>query len=248
MGLKNSIFSSTKLSKPLDLSIVGTDMHSHLIPGLDDGCQTTEESLSLIRRLKDVGFKKLITTPHIMHDYYKNRPEIILPELERLRKAVKEEGLNIELEVAAEYMLDGGFEGRYKSEKLMTFGDNYVLIELSYMDEPPNLKSVIFDLQISGYKIILAHTERYAYWFPDFKKFMDLKDRGVFFQINIISLGGFYTHPVKKMAEKLIDNGMVEFIGSDAHNKNYLDGLDLALYEKHLQKLINSDRLLNSTL
>jgi len=168
MGLKNSIFSSTKLSKPLDLSIVGTDMHSHLIPGLDDGCQTTEESLSLIRRLKDVGFKKLITTPH--QGYYKNRPEIILPELERLQEAVKEAGINIELDVACEYMLDGVFEDRYKSEKLMTFGENYVLIELSYMDEPTNLKSVIFDLQITGYKIILAHTERYAYWFLDFKK------------------------------------------------------------------------------
>jgi tyrosine-protein phosphatase YwqE len=214
MNLFKNIFSN-KTDNPIDLSVLGTDMHSHLIPGIDDGAQTIEESIELIREL---------------------------------RAALKNEGIKIEIDAAAEYLIDDKFEEKLKSGNLLTFSENYILIELSFFSPHPNLLSYIFDLQIAGYKVILAHPERYSYWFDNFIKFKDLKDRGVFFQINIISLGGYYSFPVKKIAEKLINNNMIEFLGTDMHNPNYMQGLKQALNEKYLDKILSSGKLLNSQL
>jgi tyrosine-protein phosphatase YwqE len=231
-----------------DFSEVGADMHSHLIPGIDDGAKTVEDSLSLIKRMHELGYRKLVTTPHIQHDFYKNTPETILRGLERVKAALKSERIPVQLEAAAEYLLDDGFNELAENGKLMTFGQNYVLVELSYFNPNPDLKNIIFHLQVDGYKVILAHPERYSYWFNDFSKFQDLKDRGVFFQLNMVSLAGYYPDPVKKFAEKLIDKGMIDFIGTDMHNMNYMSALEKSLKEKTLARLIFSGKLLNETL
>ncbi len=247
MNIFKNIFFN-KSSNPIDLSVLGTDMHSHLIPGIDDGAQTIEESIELIRELNGLGYKKLIITPHVQCEFFISTPEIILIGLEEIRAALKNEEIQIKIDAAAEYLIDDKFEEKLKSKSLLTFGENYILIELSFFSPHPNLLSYIFDLQIAGYKVILAHPERYSYWFDNFKKFEDLKDRGVFFQINIISLGGYYPFPVKKIAEKLIDNNMIEFLGTDMHNQNYMQGLKQALNEKYLDKIISSGKLLNDQL
>ncbi|MFC2100231.1 tyrosine-protein phosphatase [Bacteroidota bacterium] len=248
MGIINKLFSSGKSKKPADLSVLSADMHSHFIPNIDDGSQSFKDSVRYIKRLQEVGYKKIITTPHIMHDYYKNTPEIIAAGLENLIRAVENEGIDIQLEAAAEYLLDGGFEDLINEGKLLTFGEQYLLIELSYFNAPANLKEIIFNLQISGYKVILAHPERYTYWFNNFKIYEELKDRNVFFQLNTISLSGYYSPIVKKMAEKLVDLKMIDFLGTDMHNENYLDGLEKTLYEKYLFKVIETNKLLNNTL
>jgi tyrosine-protein phosphatase YwqE len=242
------LFGQKKLSKPVDLKPVAADMHSHLIPGIDDGARTIEDSLVLIRRMKGMGYRKLITTPHIQNDFYKNTPETIKDGLVKVKEAVNEEGLGIEVEAAAEYLIDDGFESKMESGDLMTFGDHYILIELSYYNPYPNIKEIIFNLQIEGYKVILAHPERYSYWFNDWQKFTDLKDRSVFFQLNAVSLSGHYPDPVQKIARKMVDEGLIDFIGSDAHNPHYLDSLDKARHEKTLDKLIKSGKLRNSQL
>lgn len=220
-------------------------MHSHLIPGIDDGAKTLDDSVSLVRRMNSLGYTKLITTPHIQHDFFRNTPEIILGGLEKVRNAVREEKIPVELEAAAEYLLDDGFETLAEQGKLLSFSGKHILVELSYFNPNPNLKSLVFNLQCDGYKVILAHPERYTYWFSDIGKFEDLKSRGVFFQLNIVSLAGFYPDPVKKFAEKLIDKGMYEFAGSDMHNMNYMNALEKSLKEKSLKKLIESGKLLN---
>jgi len=247
MGILN-IFSSGKSKHAADISFLKTDMHSHFIPNIDDGSVSYKDSVAYIKRLKELGFEKIITTPHIMHDYYKNTPEIISEGLESLKRAIVSEGVDIQLEAAAEYLIDGGFENLMKEGKLLTFGDNYLLIELSYFNAPANLKDIIFNLQIAGYKVILAHPERYTYWFNSFKIYEELKDRNVFFQLNIISISGYYSLIVRKMAEKLIDLKMVDFLGTDMHNQNYLDGLEKTLYEKYLFKVLETNKLLNNTL
>ncbi len=241
-------FVNRRLSEPFDISVLETDMHSHFIPGIDDGCSSMEESVELIRRMSDLGFKKLITTPHVMQDTFKNTPEIILSGLDSLRFAVKNAGIPIEIDAAAEYLIDDGFEDKLKNGKLLSFGKNYVLIELSFFMEPLNLSSIIFDLQISGYKVVLAHAERYSYWNENFKKYEELKNRNVFLQLNTISLGGYYSEQTKEMAEKLIDNKMIDFLGSDMHNHNYLEGLRFALMEKYIKKAVETNTILNSTL
>lgn len=232
----------------MDFSSLGADMHSHLIPGIDDGARTMEESLELIRHFQRLGFKKLITTPHIQSEYYRNTPEIIRSGLIMLREAIDKAGIPVHVEAAAEYLLDDGFAEKLLSGNLLTFGDKYILIEMSYFSPHPDLKSMVFNLQVDGYKVILAHPERYTYWFNDFDKYQDLKDRGVYFQLNTVSMAGYYPDPVKKFAEKLIDRGMIDFIGSDMHNMRYMDALERSLKEKSLKQLIASGKLLNQRL
>ncbi len=207
-----------------------------------------EDSLQLVRKMHQLGYTKLVTTPHIQSEFYKNTPEIILSGLQKLSEAIAAADIPVEVEAAAEYLLDDGFEDKMIEGKLLSFSDKYILVELSYFNPHPNLKSFIFNLQVDGYKVILAHPERYTYWFNDFGKFEDLKDRGVFFQLNSVSLAGYYPEPVKKFAEKLIDKGMIDFIGSDAHNMRYLEALEKSLKERSLVKLISSEKLLNGSL
>jgi len=248
MNIFKNIFPEKKLSHPLSLSSLFADMHSHFIPGIDDGAKTLDDSIELIRGMNGMGFGKIITTPHIQGDFFTNTPEIILNGLAHVRAGVKKAGIPIVIDAAAEYLLDDRFEEKLKSNNLLTFGDKYILVELSFFSPNPNLYNLIFNLQIEGYKVILAHVERYSYWFNDFKKFEELKDRGVFFQVNTISLGGYYSAMVKKMAEKFIDLDMVDFLGSDMHNENYLHALENARTEKYLEKVLASGKLLNSKL
>ena len=197
--------------------MLGTDVHSHFIPGIDDGAKAYD-SLNMIRSMAEFGYKKVITTPHIMSDYYRNTPEIINNGLAKVKEAITKEGIQIEIEAAAEYNLDADFEPKIKIKELLTFGDNYALFELPFLMEPPNLKNAIFEMQMNGYKPVLAHVERYPFWFKDFDKILEIKDRGVFIQLNINSLTGFYGPEVQATGEKLIDEGLVDLLGSDCHH------------------------------
>lgn len=249
MGFFDQLFRKEKKLAPIDISkLVKTDMHSHLIPGIDDGSKSIEESLSLIRTFKELGYKKLITTPHIMSDYFKNTPDIINEGLALLRKELNNQKIEMEIEAAAEYYLDFDFIDKIKKEKLLTFGKNYLLFEVSYLNEPDNIDAVIFELQTSGYNVILAHPERYPFWGNNPKRFETLKDKEVLFQININSLAGHYSPGAKKVAEKLIDMNMVNFIGTDCHHANHLKYLEEALCNPALHKLVESGKLLNHTL
>ncbi len=241
-------FSSAVSGKAADLSVLGADMHSHLIPGIDDGSQNIEDSLNLIRHLHRLGYKKLITTPHIQQEYYRNTPDMILAGLDHVRHALAAENIPVILEAGAEYLIDDGFEEKMNSGNLLSFSDKYILVELSYYNPHPNFKSMVFNLQVDGYKVILAHPERYTYWFNDFAKFEDLKDRGVYFQLNIVSLAGYYPEPVKKFAEKFIEKGMIDFLGTDMHNMRYMDAIGKALFEKSLARILASGKLLNNKL
>lgn len=231
-----------------DFSSVGVDIHSHLIPGLDDGSPSLVDSLKLIRQFKSLGYRKLITTPHVMVDYYKNNPTNIRKGLTELREAISKEDIDIEVDVAAEYMLDDGFRKVFSAKELMPVNGKFILIELPVFNESPHVSEIIFNLQIEGFQVILAHPERYIYWFRDFSQFERLRDRNVFFAMNAVSLSGFYPHPVKQLAEKMIDLNMIDFIGSDMHSQKYMDAFISSLKSKHLSKLLASGKLLNQTL
>jgi len=248
MGLFEELFSSQKLSTPLDFKSLKVDMHSHLIPAIDDGVNSFEEALQIIRHLYELGFEKIITTPHIMHDYYKNTREIIVRGCDSLRYIVEQAKIPVEIEVAAEYLIDDGFEEKLKAGDLLTIGDKFLLVELSYFQPHPNLSSIIFNLQIEGYKVILAHPERYSYWHNNFRKYEELKDRGVFFQLNTLSLANIYPTDVQKTAEKLIAGKMIDFLGTDMHNMLSIEKLEISLYSRTLDKLISSGKLLNQSL
>ena len=201
-----SNFFQKRATPIIDFSALKADIHSHLLPGIDDGCRTIEESIAIIRKLKDLKLEKLITTPHINYNYPKNTPDIILNELKKINEALQINNINIKIEAAAEYMVDDGFEKKFLSGNLLTFGKKYLLIELSYFFAPSNLVPLLFKLQIEGYKIVLAHPERYIYWHKSFEIFEDLKNRGIYFQLNMVSLTGIYSHQIRRIAEKLIEN------------------------------------------
>ncbi len=224
------------------------DLHSHLLPGIDDGVQTLEQSIELVSHFSELGYEKLITTPHIMSDFYPNTPEIIADKLKEVKEAIKEAEIPIQIEAAAEYYFDEYFIELVASKaELLTFGDNYLLFEIGFVSEPLNLRSVIFDLITSGYKPVLAHPERYAYYHPKLENLQDLIDRGVLLQLNTNSITGYYSKEVKKMANKLIAKKMIHFIGSDCHNLKHFEEMKKA-HDHKMYKKITSLELLNNTL
>ncbi len=225
-----------------------TDIHSHLIPGLDDGVQSLSESLELLDGLQQQGYEKVITTPHVMGDFYPNTPEMIRSGLIQVQEALKASGLDIKLEAAAEYYLDEFFvESLNKREELLTFGEKYLLFETAFMNEPVHLKEAIFKMKSLGYQPVYAHPERYQYLHRDFSLVEDIVDRGALLQVNINSLTGYYSRPVQKMAEKLIDRNLVHFLGSDCHNQKHLNTTIAAFSKKYFARAMNL-QLLNDTL
>lgn len=244
------LFRSSKAEEvtPLDLSWMAVDMHSHLIPGIDDGSQSLEESIALIKRMEGYGLKKLIITPHIMTEFYKNTPEIIHAGLETLKSALEEEGVFIALGAAAEYYLDEIFLEKINAgQKLLTFGDNHVLVETGFMSKPSMLLESFFQLEMAGYHPVLAHPERYLYLHQDAELLEAMIDRNISFQLNLLSITGYYSKPVKKFAEKIIDEGLVKLVGTDCHNERYLDYMERLPDEKYFHKLQSLD-LLNKSL
>ena len=245
--LKWNFLKSKELNlSTIDFSSIKIDLHSHLIPAIDDGAEDLETSIKIIKILQHLGFKKLITTPHVMSDFYKNNPETILKGLKNLRQELKLQNVNIQIDAAAEYYVDYEFEQKIGKEKFLVFGDNYILIELSFFEVPKNLNDIIFKLQLEGYKVILAHPERYLYFGEN--DYLNLIRRGVFFQLNLLSLIDYYSPRVRKRAEDLIRKEMISFIGSDCHNMKHA-----SLYKKCQNKiswhnLYNSGKLLNYTL
>ena len=230
----------------LDFSILKTDIHSHFIPGIDDGAPDIETSILLIKKMQELGYKKVITSPHVMSDFYKNTPEIILGGLADVRTELKRQNINMEIEAAAEYYIDFDFEQKIGKEKFLTFGNNYILVELSFMQAPNNLFDIIFKLQLAGYKVVLAHPERYAYYTK--KDYEELVARGVLLQINLLSLIGYYSPQIQQKTKELIAENQVSFVGTDCHNMNHAALYEKCQTQKDWHDLVNSGKLLNSTL
>ena len=221
-----------------DYSSVIADIHSHFIPGIDDGAATLEDSIHLLKSMHNLGFRKFVTTPHMMSDMYRNTNEIILKGLETLRLAMAAENIPVTIHAAAEYYIDSGFLERIEQKNLLTITGNTVLVELSYINLPEKLTDVFFEMRLNGYAILLAHPERYPFWYSNFNEYTDLKNQGILFQININSLSGYHGIPAMKIAERLIDENMVDYIGSDMHNIKHLQALLDALKSKHLARLV----------
>ena len=222
-----------------------TDIHSHLLAGLDDGVKTQEDAEAILTVFREAGFRKIITTPHVMSDYYKNTPATIGTGLAALKQFMVSR-MDIELEAAAEYYLDENLMGRADSPDLLTFGKNrYLLFETNFISEPLLLKEFIFKLTSSGYRPVLAHPERYQYM--TLAKAEDLRDRGVLFQINTLSLTGYYGPGIQKLATHLIDRGWLELLGSDCHSPAQAQLLPNAWRSKYYQKALEFP-LLNHSL
>ena len=244
------LFSKSKpKSQPFDFSLLNADMHSHLLPGIDDGAEDLESSLALIKGMRDLGYKKLITTPHVLWDMYKNTHEVILEKLAVVKEAVKSAGIDVELHAAAEYFLDEHVEELLRNKvPLLTIKDNMVLTEFSMAFPSMNIKEILFEMEMQGYQPIIAHPERYTYLDKNKDFYRELKDVGCLFQLNILSLGGHYGRSVTELSHYLLKNNYYNFLGTDLHHSGHLEGLQGIEIPDSVKKLLDSGQIINSRL
>ncbi|TDO71509.1 tyrosine-protein phosphatase YwqE [Flavobacterium chryseum] len=231
-----SFFKSKPYLKDL-LSGDYTDIHSHLLPGIDDGARTITETTKLVKALKEIGIYQFITTPHISHYIWNNSPQSIIANHSETKLLLDDHNVEVPLNAAAEYFMDDWFENHFKSEKLLTLKDNYVLVEMSYMNAPVQLYKILFDLQVAGYIPVLAHPERYLFYHKNFSEYEKLKKAGCLFQLNLLSLVGYYGERITKVADQLLKNGMYDFSGSDVHHNNHIAAFSQKLKIKNIAPL-----------
>ena len=231
-----------------DLSALYCDMHSHLIPGIDDGSPDMDTSIKLIEGLIRLGYRKIITTPHIMWDMYKNTNQIIQSGWEKLCDELERRKMAVEFYAAAEYFMDDHFAMLLdREEPLLTLKDNLVLVEFSFVKEPTDFKQLIFNMQIRGYQPVLAHPERYLYFGANKEWYDTIKDTGCLFQVNILSLSGYYGKAPMDLAHYLVKQKYINLLGTDLHNSNHIEGLKHSPFDL-IKKLLDSGMILNPQL
>lgn len=213
------------------------DIHSHLLPGIDDGARTFEDSLRLTRALQSFGITQIITTPHIIEHVWNNT----LGQIQSLEKDTSANlataNSTIPFKAAAEYLMDDQFVRLFQSNNLLTLKDNYVLVEMSYINAPIQLYTILFDLQVAGYIPVLAHPERYLFYQNNFDEYRKLKRAGCLFQLNLLAVVGYYGKQINKTAERLLTEGMYDYVGSDVHHDNHIAAFSQKVNLKELQPL-----------
>jgi tyrosine-protein phosphatase YwqE len=229
------------------LAGIETDIHSHLIPGVDDGVQDLETSIRFIETLHSLGIKKVITTPHIMMDRYPNSVETLDTPYKSVQEKLLENRLGIQFHHAAEYYMDEYFEELMK-KPLFTLNGELLLVEISFMSAPPQLHQWLFELQAQGYRPILAHPERYNYYHNQLEEYKTFKQRGCYLQVNLLSLTGYYGRHIQKAAEWLMEHKLVDFIGTDLHHEKHLEAILAIARDKKLLKLLEGYPFKNNTL
>lgn len=235
-----------KSDASFDYGLLGTDMHSHLVPAVDDGAPDPDTSVKLIKGMLNLGFKKMITTPHIMKDMYPNTAVELRKNHKQLLLRLKDEQIEVELLLAAEYFLDDHVKEILRQrDQLLTMNGNMVLVEFSLANEPIGLKEILFEMELQGYIPVIAHPERYIYHERNLSFFEDLKNSGYLFQLNILSLAGFYGKSPSVLAQQFIKRGFYELAGTDLHGEKHLQALKSPLIKDNMERLVSSGNLLN---
>ncbi len=236
-----------KKPKRTDLSWMGVDMHSHLLPGIDDGSPDVETSITCINGLRELGIHSFIATPHIYSEIHPNTPETIASAYQKLRAALDAKGhSDVRLEAAAEYMIDDKFTSYYEGgQKLLRIKEEEVLIEMSYQFERKDIMEQLFQLQLQGYQPVLAHPERYNFYHETPKMYSRLKERGCYFQVNLLSLSGYYGESVRKMAQQLVKEKMIDYVGTDLHHEKHLKYIQKFVTSVDVEKLLQGNVIRN---
>ncbi|MCM4172533.1 histidinol phosphatase [Arenibacter sp. TNZ] len=223
----------------IDYLVDFVDIHNHILPGIDDGAKTVDESIALIKGFSEFGIKKFISTPHIMHNYYPNDYDTIHTAHGKVQDGLLTEGMkDITLDVAAEHMIDANFDYILENDKVMPLRNRYLLIEMSYLQPPINFDDAIQNIATHRYFPILAHPERYSFLQLNSSKFGKFKENGILLQMNLLSLGQFYGKDVQKKAHKLLQSGLIDYVASDVHNHQQLQSIKELQLSTSLLKLL----------
>lgn len=237
-----------KFPKKDNLEWLGVDIHSHLLPGIDDGSPNVKTSVKYIKQLSELGLNKFICTPHVFKEVYPNDSKSILPALAQTKSELKAQNVNVKISASAEYMMDTDFLEILKKGEILPMPGKYILIEMSYAAKNNNIEQYIFELNVMGYKPILAHPERYNYYHNTFDQFTRFKDIGCLLQLNVLSLAGYYGKEVKNVALKLIKKKKINLIGTDLHHQKHLDSLSDFTRSGKLYELLRNTELQNENL
>lgn len=227
----------TKKNKVTDISWLGVDIHSHILPGIDDGSPDLATSLRFVKSLQELGFDQLIATPHIYQELYPNTNETIFKAKELLQGEMDKANISLKLSAGAEYMIDQDFN---LGEQPCTLDSKHLLIEMSYLNESPGISQTIFDIEIKGYHPVLAHPERYTFYFKDKSKLKRFKEKGCLLQLNLLSVLGYYGKDVKQLADILLKEKMYDLAGTDLHHDKHLNTLTQAVQSGKLYDLIGA--------
>ncbi|MBQ2164982.1 MAG: hypothetical protein II559_02300 [Muribaculaceae bacterium] len=198
-----------------------TDVHSHILPGVDHGSQSVEESLEMLQAQLDMGISHVMCTSHVTAETFENTPESLTAAYEELKNAIAREGLPINIYVSAEYRIDEYWTQEYEAGHLLPLPGNHVLLENSFAQELIGIDNMMFELQVKGYRPILAHPERYRYYNDRRDRYKTLHNASVKFQINILSLAGYFGKGARERALWLIQNNLCDMLGSDMHNMEH---------------------------
>ncbi len=212
------------------------DIHSHILPGIDDGAKNIKESLKLISEMKKIGFSKIIGTPHTYPGLYNNTTASIKKAFDLVKKNNIE---NIEIELASEYLIDSYILEKAEKNDILTLKDNFILIETSFLGMPKNFEDVIFNLRMMDFNPVLAHPERYRFLHKDFKTLNKLKRMGCYFQLNLLSLVGYYGDDILKMSDELLKKNIIDFVGSDIHSKRHIIAFDKKIRSNNIKLIEN---------
>ncbi len=219
------------------------DFHSHILPNVDDGSKTYEETISLLKEAKNVGFDKVISTSHYAQDCFE------VPEYKRkgiIDELNEEEDLP-QVFLGSEIFLTFNILELLQEYKASTINKtNYVLFELPLRQHFINLKTIINKLKEENYRLILAHPERYLVVQKDFKLLYELQEMGVLFQSNYASILGVYGLGAKLTVKKMLKNHLVSFLGTDVHRANSIYTKVPLAIEK-ISKIVSDEELENLT-
>ncbi len=224
------------------------DMHNHILPGIDDGAKNVEDSIKLIKEFSGFGVTNFICTPHIMHHFYPNTPKSIEKSYTLLKKELLHQNLDeISIDTAAEHMIDDNFEKILEEGNTMRLKKDFLLVEMSYLQPPINFETSIEKIKSKGIHPVLAHPERYGYLHKEMDSYYEYKkNSNIYFQLNILSLSDYYGREIKKVALKLLDEGLYDFISSDVHNLKHLEYIkSINLDKKRLDTILH---LINNTI
>ena len=230
-------------SKPklVDLIPAGfIDIHSHLLPGIDDGAKSIEDTSEMLLQLKSIGFEKCITTPHSLPGVWENTKEGILTTFIQTKSELPKSTSEMLHITASEYMMNETFHERIQTDELLTIKDNLVLVEMSYLNPPLALLDIIFELKLKGYQPILAHPERYFFYHQNQKMYKTLKELDVLFQLNLLSTVGYYGSSVAIIADMLLKDNFIDFVGSDVHHMRHVNSFQNKITIKSEKKLIEA--------
>ena len=216
------------------------DIHSHILPNIDDGSKSIEETSILLEEMALLGINKCIATPHTMPNVWDNSSDFIQETFLNTKSNLPKNLDQMLHRVSSEYMMDETFIERLQNEKLLAIKDNIVLVEMSYLNPTVDLKNILFQLQIKGYTPLLAHPERYLYYHNSKQDYFRLKELGCLFQLNLLSTIEYYGKSVTTIADFLLANDLIDFVGSDIHHNHHVNAFYQKIKIKSQNELIDA--------